>query len=232
MKRANGYVLWEGISQLDGDTPIVAVATGFTRPSTNLTTGPMIQVWIMPRDNHPKDAQEAVCGDCKIKHLCYVRPDTVYSVWRAYKAGSYPALSSPAERAALLQSRAVRLGAWGDPASLPEWLVGNIHRMGSPVTGYTQAWRRFPILKRYLMASVTNRKDAMEAQRQGWRTFRIRRECEDVEYTEVDCPAKVEDPRDRITCYQCGLCSGNIGPLNVSHVTTLWHGARGKHMLV
>ena len=42
---ANGYILYEGQSMIDGQD-IVVIATGFDKDSKNSKTGDMIQTWI------------------------------------------------------------------------------------------------------------------------------------------------------------------------------------------
>ena len=68
-----GLVLWEGPSRLDG-APIVVIATGMRRGSSNEKTGPMVQTWIMRQDEAPHVAQRtgsdaSVCGDCPLRPL-------------------------------------------------------------------------------------------------------------------------------------------------------------------
>ncbi len=50
-KKPLGLVLFDGPSQLDGQ-PIVAIATGVSRPLTNAKTVDMIQTWILRSDVH------------------------------------------------------------------------------------------------------------------------------------------------------------------------------------
>ncbi len=71
-------LLFEGNSLIN-DEPIVAIATGLQRPSTNRKTGPMIQTWILHRDELPTQAiksgsDEAICGTCPARgRWCYVQ---------------------------------------------------------------------------------------------------------------------------------------------------------------
>ena len=65
---ANGYILWEGASLIDG-APIVVIATGFASRSTNRKTGGMVQTYILRRDIDPVSAVQSgddasICGDC------------------------------------------------------------------------------------------------------------------------------------------------------------------------
>ena len=55
---ANGVILYEGPSLLDGE-PIVAILTGLRSSSCNRKTGAMLQTWIMRADVSPAEAGEA-----------------------------------------------------------------------------------------------------------------------------------------------------------------------------
>ena len=55
---ANGYILWEGASLIDG-APIVVIATGFASRSTNRKTGGMVQTYILRRDIDPVSAVQS-----------------------------------------------------------------------------------------------------------------------------------------------------------------------------
>ena len=79
MRRAQGYVLYQGPSRLNGE-PIVAIATMRT---ANVKTGNMVQTWILTAEVSPEQAvktgaDEAVCGSCPHRHFlnggCYVVP--------------------------------------------------------------------------------------------------------------------------------------------------------------
>lgn len=72
-----GLVLWEGPSRLDG-APIVLIATGMRRGSSNEKTGPMVQTWILRQDVAPHVAQRtgadaSVCGDCPLRPIMHRR---------------------------------------------------------------------------------------------------------------------------------------------------------------
>ena len=64
----NGVILWEGTSQLDGVTPIVAIMTGITRKSKNDKTLDLKQIWIIRSDKAPNlaatdNTDGGICGD-------------------------------------------------------------------------------------------------------------------------------------------------------------------------
>ncbi len=72
-------------------------------------------------------------------------------------------------------------------------------------TGYTHGWRscdsRF---RQYLMASVETHGEAIDAELEGWRYFRIRRPGAPILSNEVACPYETRT----VTCERCLLCSG------------------------
>jgi hypothetical protein len=68
MPAANGAVLWQGASLLDG-APIVVIATGLAAASSNRKTGAMVQTYILRSDVSPvaavkSGADVSICGDC------------------------------------------------------------------------------------------------------------------------------------------------------------------------
>src|SRR5262245_15960006 len=135
--RANGYILHE-------DTARVIVATGFTRKSENSKTGPMIQVWILVRNESPLDARKnghtgVICGTCPLQNgTCYVDLGKApQGIWKAYKRGSYPKLPS----VEVFKRRVVRFGAYGDPVYIPFSLLRAIAEASAGFTGYTHQWR-------------------------------------------------------------------------------------------
>jgi len=57
------------------------------------------------------------------------------------------------------------------------------------------------------MASVDTAVEAIEAQKMGWRTFRVRDEADPIMPNEIMCPASKE-AGFRTKCAQCVLCAG------------------------
>ena len=57
----NGFVAWEGPSRFDG-TPIVVIITGFLVPVANPKTGDMVQAYILPADEIPREAVNLPSG--------------------------------------------------------------------------------------------------------------------------------------------------------------------------
>jgi hypothetical protein len=206
---------------LDG-APIVCIATGTTRASSNRKTGDMIQTWVLRADVAPLDAlasgaDSSVCGQCPHRPAmrrassdedklapCYVEvgraPSQVYS---AYKRGRYPRA-----RNGEFSGRLLRIGAYGDPAAVPfdVWeraLVGTVGH-----TGYTHQWATGDKrLARVCMASADSVQDKEQANARGFRTFRIRLANDAPKRGEVVCPASDEGGK-KLTCAQCGACNG------------------------
>lgn len=236
MTKPNGYILYEGPSELDGK-PIVMIATGFKSKSTNPKTGPMIQTYILRSDIPPLEAVKtggdaSICGDCKHRgnngthRTCYVQvqqgPNAVY---KAYKAGKYTNATPISLRLTtqLLNDKSIRLGSYGDPAAIPTRILHKIVKPAKNHTGYTHFWNTKQDLKAFCMASVDSPLEAQKAQALGWRTFRVKNENDSKFNDEVMCPA-VDKP-GVITCESCKLCNG----LSIAkNVVLNVHGAKWK----
>jgi len=202
-------IVYRGVSALDGN-PVVAV---LTEGGANRKTGPVGQVWIMPDRPEPphvsvKDGGDAsVCGACPLRPSvqggCYVlthqAPAAVHRKVRAGGYGDHPHASPVRGR----WRQPVRLGAWGDPAALPQDVVEGIVGDGR-WTGFTAQWERFPWLRAFAMASVQSAEDAARAWGLGWRTYRVRPPGAPLLEGEVECPNVTRG----VTCQQCGLCDG------------------------
>lgn len=232
---ANGYILYEGPSLLDG-APIVVIATGFESASANGKTGDMIQTWIIRSDIAPHHAVKtgddaSICGQCihrpgmRAQVLasgapfvpCYVKTfQAPLSVYNAYKRGRYPH-ATLAEIASLCAGRMVRFGSYGDPAAAPIaiWEAAASEALGW--TGYTHQWRTIGAgWARLVMASADSLADMAGAHAMGYRTFRVtERAFENVKGKETVCPASKE--KAAVTnCAACRACMGTSGKARVS----------------
>lgn len=222
MSKPNGYVIYDGPSELDGK-PIIAVATGFAKNSQNSKTGAMVQIWILRRNVAPltavkTGADKSVCGNCPLRpnafksrkdrlpgdKACYVNigqaPRAVHDGWQR---GIYPAAVP-----GIFLGHKVRFGAYGDPAAVPAAAWAQARREMVQNTGYSHQWRTVaPCNAEFLMASVETPEGRAEAKAMGWRTFRTKREGDPVLPGEIACPASKE-AGVRTTCDKCVLCGG------------------------
>lgn len=161
------------------------------------------------------------------QRTCYVTVVNAPShVWRSFKRGIYSA-PSLAECAAALAGQTIRIGAYGDPAALPMSVWTTVLANAKAVTGYTHAWRSYPALQAYAMASVDTPAEYLEAKRQGWRTFRIRTAADQLNRREVMCPASKEAGH-RTTCSACVACGGASSKAK-ANIAIIVHGAGAKH---
>lgn len=219
--KPTGYEVWRGRSPIDG-ADIVAIAT---LESSNRKTGNMVQVWILRTDRSPLEAiatgaDAAICGGCvhrrtwiaseqRYVRTCYVEagraPEGIY---RAWMAGRYPRADRH-RRYAIGCGRAVRLGAYGDPAMVPMRILRDLVRDATGHTGYTHQWREPWALehRELCMASADTAADYDAARAAGWRTFRVRPAGAPKLAGEVICPAS-EEGGYRTTCIDCRLCRG------------------------
>jgi hypothetical protein len=207
-------VIFSGPSEID-QMPIVAIVTGIRRGSLNAKTAAMLQTWILRSDIPPSEARRAgadysICGDCPLRDgACYVvLHQAPRSVFAAYRAGHYPHVPNDVGLH-WAHHRAIRFGAYGDPAAVPARIWFELAANSRTWTGYTHAWRhpRMQPLRFLLMASVDTPEDAWAARAMGWRTFRTRLPEEAPLPFESTCPASTEGGQ-RTTCHDCGQCDG------------------------
>ena len=231
---ADGYILYEGPSQLDG-SPIVMIGTGFANASENRKTGWMVQTWILHQDIKPTEAvksgdDRSICGNCSFRgdgtgkdRACYVNVGQAPTgVWNAYRRDAYPRLSELRP----LRRRALRLGAYGDPAAVPTGIVAELARAADGHTGYTHQWRTCDQhLREFCMASCDSERDYADAKDLGWRTFRVRSAGSDDRHgSEVVCPASAEAGL-LLTCDECLACCGTSSGRRGDIVISV-HGSR------
>jgi hypothetical protein len=210
-----GVVIYDGPSMLDGK-PILAIATGF-RKTDNPKTGEMLQVWIMRKDMKPTDAvvngeDASVCGNCfhRKAKTCYVTVfQAPYQVWKNFYDGKYGQYTTDVTH---FSGRLIRLGAYGDPASVPMEVWRRILAVAKGHTAYTHQWRNRNIdsgIRDICMASCDTLGEATRAKLMGWKPFRIIAEGEILANREFLCPASEEAGKKR-TCATCGACGGGV----------------------
>lgn len=231
-------IVWQGISALDGVTPIVVLATGVPKASTkavssqNTKTGDMIQTWILRADVAPHTAlkegkDQAICGTCPHRGkasggsgACYVNVGQgPRSLWVAHNSkGSIP---FDLER---FRGHKVRFGAYGDPAAVPFEVWESIASVASGVTGYTHQWRTADTrFARYCMASADTADEGREARKLGYRNFIVRPVGSAKPRGAVVCPAS-EEAGKRVTCADCLQCGGTDNGRKAD-ITIMAHGA-------
>lgn len=223
---ASGVVLYRGPGAING-APIVVVATGW-QGSANAKTGDMVQTYILADALHPVEAarsgaDEAVCGACVHRPTlhkmagaarCYVNlAFGANSVAQGLRSGAYIDASwmTADDLAHLGADLAIRIGTYGDGAAAPFSMWRAFTSRARTWTGYTHQWRAFPAFAALCMASVDSEAEAEEARAAGWRTFRV---ADPVTWAKMAgeglCPASHEAGK-RISCVDCGLCSGTEG---------------------
>ena len=228
MAKANGVIVYEGPSALDG-APIVVIVTGTAKKSANPKTGDMLQTWILRSDIPPVEAARngadvSICGDCPHRYNpetgkrdCYVLVwQAPRQVWEAYKRGRYPH-ATPDQLASICADRMVRIGSYGDPyaAPLALWRAMTARALGW--TGYTHQWRIAGAdWSALVMASADSVDDMTQAHTKGWRTFRVTAEpLQHIRKLETVCPASKE--RGAVTtCADCRACMGTTSPKRAS----------------
>lgn len=221
----SAIVVYRGPSAING-APIVAVLTGLDLSSRNPKTGPMAQLWILPADEAPhhavrSGADVAVCGDCPLRpsvaqrgQACYVATyQAPRSVWQHRR--NQPVDLASAVRA--VKGKALRLGAYGDPAAIPRsaGVIQKLAKSAGTWTGYTHQWRARSAkwLAKYVMASLdpgTTAAELAACHVKGWRSFRAETIANPVRGREIVCPATTAAAAK---CIDCRLCDG-------------WRGAR------
>jgi hypothetical protein len=242
MRTPKGFVL----STNDQITVIATLKT------SNRKTGNMVQIWILPTHISPVEAintgkDSVICGNCPHrgsktqKHAAggYVtvteRPRTCYvnvgqapnSVWKGFRRGIYPYLPTNKYSQAFA-GRAIRLGAYGDPAFVSADIISALVSVATKHTGYTHQWRTNEWLKPFVMASCDTLQDYLDARTAGWRTFRVSAGLTPMP-NEILCPASKE-AGNKTVCAKCGLCAGTSK--QAKNIFIPVHGSGAKNALV
>jgi len=223
LPQMGGVELWRGPSVIDGST----IGLLATLQSSNIKTDNMIQTWILREDQTPVEAvksgaDESICGGCMHRakdgkdRSCYVNVGQApNAIWRSWKAGKYPKVN-PLEFSEYYSAyRALRLGAYGDPAAVPfDVIDAAMHSKWMKWTGYTHQWKWCDVrFSKFLMASVETLAEKDYANTLGYRTFRVLKEGEEPEDDEIYCPNFLNN---LIKCMSCGLCNGASHKYNIA----------------
>lgn len=218
---SNGFVIYDGLSMLDGK-PIVVIVTGSRNPTKNPKTGAMLQTWIMRSDIHPVEALHngsdvSVCGNCPLrpkgkdgtKRACYVNAIGLSVIYGQYKAGSYGSIPNYS------LGLSARIGSYGDPSSVPIGVWRELMENVPFSTGYTRQWNnpKFQEFKKFCQASCHNLAEYQHAIALGWNAFIVRAIGDPVPMGSIQCP-QVADPYI-VTCASCKMCNGNTTSISV-----------------
>jgi hypothetical protein len=223
MKKALGYIAYEGPSELDG-APIVVIINKVHTASANDKTGDLVQSFIIRSDVPPVEALKtgadvSICGDCEHRPInakktgaapCYVNVgQSVRAVYEAYKRGRYDHISLP-ELALKLAGKKLRIGTYGDGAAAPVSVWQALITYTAGHVGYTHQWARVGFnhsaWSKLTMASADTVEQAKTAHALGYRTFRVSIGI-DKRAGEIHCPASAEAGK-KTTCTDCMLCGG------------------------
>ena len=212
-------IIYKGASLID-QKPIVVIATYSNR---NKKTGHVVQTYILcDEDKNPLEASKtgadfSICGSCIMRgevttdpkrklakgRRCYVKLfQGPLIVWKSYKAGLY----QPGNATDTGRGRFVRLGTYGDPAAVPQYVWDQLLSECETWTAYThqKPWR--PDIA---MQSADSILEAVEHWKNKRRTFRVIENVFDIDKTnEILCPASKEAGR-RVQCTACKLCKGS-----------------------
>lgn len=248
-------IIYNGPSAYDGRS-IVAI---LQRGSSNSKTGSMAQLWILSGDVDPITASRtgadyAVCGNCRHRgkaspekstgwatgRSCYVNlvhgPLAVYKAW---KRGVYKHAETIGDVQALLSGQTLRLGAYGDPGTLPAGMVEMLVQMAEGHTGYTHSAtvfndsKKLESIAKHTMVSADTKQEAIHAHNRGFRTFRVipiaawkDKGKGELLKNEIICPASKE-AGNRATCGECKLCGGSSQ--KAKSIAIVAHGTGAKH---
>jgi len=221
MAKNETFIAYEGPSLIDGQNIVVLVQTG----SSNRKTGDMVQTYILHADIDPITASRtgqdsAICGNCPHRgeshdgdkgqaknRTCYVTlAHGPLGKYKAYKRGAYERVQGHKAIAALGFGRMVRLGTYGDPAAVPNYIWESLISRAQGHTAYTHG--AINPLPESIMTSADSKAQAQDAWNRGERTFRVMADKADlIASREVLCPAS-EEAGKRVTCEACKLCGG------------------------
>jgi hypothetical protein len=207
-----GFIVFEGASLFD-KKPIVGIVT---LNSSNAKTGNIAQLWILRSDISPVDAvkngaDQSVCGGCQHRHYkkgaCYVLPfQGPRAVYDNYRRGGYS--SDINEGLARLAGLGLRLGAYGDPAMLPDNTLQSLVHSARFHTGYTHQWKNKKLTHalKYCQGSVDNVEEIAQLHKidPSAKHFRVSH-TNDLFDNEIECLNTTQN----LSCAECKICDGS-----------------------
>jgi hypothetical protein len=163
-------ILWRGSSSLEPGRRVVVV---LHRTSKNTKTGPIHQISYYDPDLTDSAHHGAGCAMCPMKDPCYA--NSGYMQWHNkdtfQRLDDMPTIPVRSWARFLERDNGVRLGRYGDPATIPLDVTERIIKLTAYRVGYTHFWRERPDLMPYLMASVETLEQLNQARGIGWRCY-------------------------------------------------------------
>ncbi len=241
-------IIYDGPSLLDGSA-IIVVVTGIENNSSNSKTGSMLQTWILMRDIDPREANKTgadfgVCGNCPHRGIphndptralakertCYV---AIYqaplNVGKTYHKGGYDHAKGHSAVADIGKDRLVRLGSYGDGASVPAYIWDSLLSQAKGHTGYSHQSNllQSSFDPQITMLSADSLEEAQDAWSKTIRTFRVINTVAELQQDkEILCPASKEAGK-KTTCEKCLLCSGSA--ITAKSIAIVAHGNGAKY---
>jgi len=236
------YIIYNGPSLIDGK-PIVCIAQTKT---DNKKTGNMIQTYIIRSDIDPVSASRtgedySICGNCMHRgkvaphkvsgqaenRTCYVT--LAHGPLQKYKGfikGLYPEVSGHKDIQDIGFGRMVRIGTYGDPVAVPQYVWDSLVSRCDGWTAYTHG--EINLAPHMFMTSADSYDEAVSAWDRGERTFRVIPDIFSLDkHREFLCPAS-EEMGKRSNCAKCKACSGTES--NAKSVAIVAHGTSGKKL--
>jgi len=223
----NGHILYKGKSEFGSGNIVVLMK----ETSTNKKTGNIPSITMLPDIGKKpsrclKDGDDhLVCGTCTLrKKICYVAtshaPNQMY---KSYTKGSYIKLNKETQER-VSEQEVIRIGQYGDCASVPTKVWTKALKWLPPVLNYTHFWREKPRLHTFALASVHSPEERQEAKALGFKTYRIKNIDDPVLPGEVLCPGDLTKSNP-IQCKKCKLC---VVSKQTKDIVVNVHGTVGK----
>ena len=239
------YIIYDGPSQIDGK-PVVCI---FQEGSSNTKTGNMAQTYILVKDTDPvtanrKGLDKSICGSCPhmgkpndndkgqaTDRTCYVT--LAHGPLNKYKGmvkGLYDTISGHKAISEVGFGHNIRVGTYGDPAAIPNYVWESLLSGCKGWTAYTH--NDVNLKPNFFMTSADTHKQAQAAWGRGERTFRVLDSEKALDNShEIFCPATPEGG-SKANCFSCGLCKGSS--LKGKSIAVLAHGTskrKAKEMI-